>query len=279
MESTEAHLQQMQAEAEKTYSVLFNQEQAREFIDLVTGGLSTINKYLNGLNTGALGGVLGQLGAIGANLFSNQIASGISQNLNNRRINAQNQQAFATKQVIMSAEEIVEDDSDEYDSANVANRNAFSRASRLNAVKGSLDPEKYKEISEELQKINQFEAEHLEELNTYKKFQDELTKKEEDLANAIKEQADLLEKKKDPTKELTEEEQKQLNILKEKIDALMKDEAALAELGETGKPDGYDDYNQQQANYEAAMKQAEEQQRINTIIRGTTALLGTWNNL
>ena len=85
MESTEAHLKQLQATAEETYSALFDQEAVKGFFDIVNSGLSTLNKYLNGLNTGALGGVLGQLGTLGANLFSNQIASGITRGLENRR--------------------------------------------------------------------------------------------------------------------------------------------------------------------------------------------------
>jgi hypothetical protein len=54
MESTEAHLKQMQAEAEKTYSILFNQEAARGFIDTVTSGFSLINTYLDSMNKASL---------------------------------------------------------------------------------------------------------------------------------------------------------------------------------------------------------------------------------
>jgi hypothetical protein len=81
MESTEAHLKQLTAEAEKLYSNLFDQKGVRVFIDLINSGLQTFNSYLKTLG-GGFNTIL-NLGSQIANLFTNQISKSISQGISN----------------------------------------------------------------------------------------------------------------------------------------------------------------------------------------------------
>ena len=52
MQSTKAHLEQLATEAEKTYSILFDQDSIRGFIDIMNDALSLLNSYLKGLGGG-----------------------------------------------------------------------------------------------------------------------------------------------------------------------------------------------------------------------------------
>ena len=81
MESTEAHLKQLRAEAEDLYATLFDQDAARGFIDLINGALKGINGYVKALG-GGFNSFLG-MGAQIANLFSKQIANGINTKIEN----------------------------------------------------------------------------------------------------------------------------------------------------------------------------------------------------
>ena len=73
MESFEAHLQKLSTEAERTYSILFDADSAKGFIDLVTGGFSKINDVLADMG-GGLHTVVGLLGQVGT-IFSKQLTT------------------------------------------------------------------------------------------------------------------------------------------------------------------------------------------------------------
>ena len=88
MESTEAHLKQMTAEAEELYSTLFNQEAARTFIDIITGGLKSLNGYIKTLG-GGFNTFLG-LGSQVINLFSGKIADSVGGFLEKRAVKQEN---------------------------------------------------------------------------------------------------------------------------------------------------------------------------------------------
>ena len=81
MESTTAHLQQLSTEAEKTYDILFNQDTVNGFTDALTKMLSVFNSFVS------VSGSISPLGSVGnvlGNIFSKQIARGISQQVQNK---------------------------------------------------------------------------------------------------------------------------------------------------------------------------------------------------
>lgn len=84
MESTEAHLQQLQAEAEKTYNILFDQETVRGFADVAKTALGEFNGYLKGIGGG--GSAILNLGAQIANLYRKQIGDSLVRSVENVKI-------------------------------------------------------------------------------------------------------------------------------------------------------------------------------------------------
>ena len=76
MERTEAHLQQLRTETQRTYDILFNPETANGFIDAFTGVTELFNNFIEGIGGG--GKALLYLGSIAGMVFNEQIARGIN---------------------------------------------------------------------------------------------------------------------------------------------------------------------------------------------------------
>ena len=75
MESTEAHLQKMRTEAEKTYDILFDTKTVNSFIDALTGLNGVLNTFLKGLGGGMNDFIY--FGSLLSNIFNKQIAGGL----------------------------------------------------------------------------------------------------------------------------------------------------------------------------------------------------------
>ena len=75
MESTEAHLQKMRTEAERTYEILFDTKTVNNFIDAFTGLNGVLNTFLKSLGGGMNDFVY--FGSLLTNIFNKQIAGGI----------------------------------------------------------------------------------------------------------------------------------------------------------------------------------------------------------
>ena len=160
MESTAAHLKQLQAEKEKTYDILFDQDTVNGFIDTVTGALETFNKYLTGLN-GGMNSIV-HMGSVIANIFSNQIGKAINQSLTNLDAYRANSDAIAMKQQII--------DNHTISGQNVTNDKAIDKemaiANQLLQVRGALTSEQYNELTAEQQKIGLLEQQ-IQEITNY----------------------------------------------------------------------------------------------------------------
>ena len=81
MESTEAHLQKLSTEAEKTYDILFDTDAVNGFADALTGVLSIFNNLLAGLGGGINDFVF--FGSTIANIFNKQIGQSIERQIEN----------------------------------------------------------------------------------------------------------------------------------------------------------------------------------------------------
>lgn len=100
-ESTEAHLNKLQSEAEKTYATLFDTDMINGFADAATGALSVLNSYLTGLGGGL--NSLVTLGLQATNLFSKQLAAGIENNLQNSSIANNSEVSAKMKESIIAS--------------------------------------------------------------------------------------------------------------------------------------------------------------------------------
>lgn len=116
MESMKAHLEQMTAEAERTYDVLFNEETIKDFSSAITSVLGVFNDFIEGIGGG--GKALLYFGTIAVNVFNKQITAGIQKSIQN----------FQAWQANMSSGALKE----EYIKAGVAKDNTMSGAQVAN---------------------------------------------------------------------------------------------------------------------------------------------------
>ena len=153
MESTEAHLQQLTTEAEKTYDLLFDQEMVNGFSDALTDLLSIFNTFLDSL--GGSKQILTYFGATVSKIFSKQISQGISTHLNN--LDKQNQ----SKQELQIAQEVAKTGMASTDSGyqNEAYENDLKNAKDLLGVQKLLTNEEYNKLNALRQEIS--DSEHL----------------------------------------------------------------------------------------------------------------------
>ena len=84
MESVEAHLKQLSAEAEKTYDVLFNENVIKGFTDALSGTLGLFNDFIEGIGGG--GKALVYFGTLATRIFNKQIAAGIQNSISNIKV-------------------------------------------------------------------------------------------------------------------------------------------------------------------------------------------------
>lgn len=94
MESTEAHLQQLRTEAERTYDILFDQDTVNDFTDALNGALTIFNNFLD--TTGGGISSLITLASTFGNVFSKQIGSGLGQMVQNQMIGQMNSRNMQT---------------------------------------------------------------------------------------------------------------------------------------------------------------------------------------
>lgn len=103
MESTEAHLQKLATEAEKTYDILFDADSVNSMTDAVTGLMSLLNGYLNSLG-GGLRTIAG-LGLTLGNIFGSQIGESLAKTTKGIQEQAQNKDAERLKAEIIKTYE------------------------------------------------------------------------------------------------------------------------------------------------------------------------------
>lgn len=88
MESTEAHLQELETEWERLYNEIFDQETANGFIDVLTLGLKTVGDYVEGLGGGL--NALINMGAGVGQIFSKNIAKSLTTSYFNKETQKDN---------------------------------------------------------------------------------------------------------------------------------------------------------------------------------------------
>ena len=185
-ESMEAHLQRLSTEAEKTYSLLFDEDALKSFASLATKLLATLNSYITGL-----GGGLNALGTIAfktMGVFSNQIGGLVQQRLENQRAQKTNE----------SNEQVKQDFASELGAGSenglVANEEALNKQieyyNQIKTLKGSLNEEDVQELNNSLSKIGQLK-ERVAFLENYKDIAEDINKgdsSKEGLSKSISQQ-------------------------------------------------------------------------------------------
>ena len=185
-ESIEAHLQKLSTEAEKTYSLLFDEDALKSFASLATKLLATLNSYITGL-----GGGLNALGTIAfktMGVFSNQIGGLVQQKLENQRAQKINESNEQVKQNF--ANELGAGS----DKGLVANEEALNKQieyyNQIKTLKGSLNEEDVQDLNNSLSKIGQLK-ERIAFLENYKDIAEDINKgdsSKEGLSKSISQQ-------------------------------------------------------------------------------------------
>ena len=310
MDSVEAHLQQLKATAEETYNTLFDTDAIKTFADMATGALEALNDLLTGLGGGM--NAITTIGLGATNLFSNQIAGGIQRGLENKRRSDQNSDEL--KQQIINNHEM----QGETDLDSTAMDREVEVAEKILSIKKNLTEEEAQQLISQQQKIglltdeiNKYTQIDKEISDVAKKY-DLLDDTAYTLNSELNETRDELKKIKSLMKSLKGEnaniyEEETLDLLKQhgiqleenektnegyttKLTALQgdlinkqnelnqaaKERAALDEQDidvTTAQRDALE------ANVDSIVRQKQEQENIQTVIRGTTALLSAASSL
>ena len=164
MESTEAHLQKLRTEAERTYDVLFDQDSVNSFADTLTSMLSVFNNFLEGIGGGTSAVVF--FGSTFANIFNKQIGSAIERQIENIEMLKANQNALQMKELVAS--NILQNHNIQGESIGSAGLEAEAEiAQRLLAVKEALTDQDYNELTALQSKIG-LQTDQIEYLQEYK---------------------------------------------------------------------------------------------------------------
>ena len=146
MESMEAHLNRLQAEAEELYQTLLDPEGLNPLIDALTGVVGLVENLIESLGGGA--GLLRTVGAIGFNVFGKQITKGITSTINNVTGFKDNlKQAAAEAQIIKELELTNTEDKRQQEILNIAKQ-------RL-AIAESMTEEEYNASNVILKRTNE----------------------------------------------------------------------------------------------------------------------------
>lgn len=310
MDSVEAHLQQLKATAEETYNTLFDTDAIKTFADMATGALEALNDLLIGLGGGM--NAITTIGLGATNLFSNQIAGGVQRRLENKRRSSQNSDEL--KQEIINNHEM----QGETDLDSTAMDREVEVAEKILSIKKNLTEEEAQQLISQQQKIglltdeiNKYTKIDKEISDVAKKY-DLLDDTAYSLNSELNETRDELKKIKSLMKSLNSEnaniyEEETLDLLKQhgiqlkenektnegyttKLTALQgelvnkqnelnqaaKDRAALDEQDidvTIAQRDALE------ANVDSVVRQKQEQENIQTVIKGTTALLSAASSL
>ena len=235
MQSTKAHLEQLATEAEKTYSILFDQDSIRGFIDIMNDALSLLNTYLKGLGGGMQ--TITTLGLQVANVFSNQISGSMSRQVENKRIQKSNENVDLLRSNFIKSYGI----SDTYEKLEAPQKarvdTEVKYAQEIGEVKDVLTEKEAQQLTEQQRQT----AELTERLEIYKQIRKEIVEtlkltEDDDFAESLTNELDessekiskINQKLADTEKETKKLEQQQikLNNKKEKTGSLTEDEQA-----------------------------------------------------
>lgn len=104
MDSVEAHLQKIATEAEEAYDILFDTSAVKGFLNQIEDLFKMINMHLGQIQGfGGIFGPIGQLGALGANIFQKQAGNALEKRLTNKEGKRANEDREAVMQQFRNA--------------------------------------------------------------------------------------------------------------------------------------------------------------------------------
>lgn len=156
MESTEAHLQKLSTEAERTYDILFDTETVNGFADALTNVLGIFNNLIDGVGGGA--SAFTYLGSTVANIFSNQIGGAISRQIQNMEIAKKNAEGLNLKERIADMYTMQGETNIDVNSARIQEEARVY--SQISEIKDHISQEEYNQLTA-LQKAMGLDAQRI----------------------------------------------------------------------------------------------------------------------
>jgi TP901 family phage tail tape measure protein len=152
MESTAAHLQELETEWERLYDEVFDQKTANGFIDILTLGLTTIGDYIEGLGGGL--NALINMGAGVGQIFSKNIAKTITTRQSNKQTQKDNEQQMKdylkNTEVNLKSENLSEGE-------NAIEEQNLERARQLLEISKYLTSEEFQQLNTQRDEIRALE--------------------------------------------------------------------------------------------------------------------------
>ena len=152
MESTAAHLQELETEWERLYNEIFDQKTANGFIDILTLGLTTIGDYIEGLGGGL--NALINMGAGVGQVFSKNIAKSIATKQFNRQTQKDNE--VQMKEYLANAENKVYSENLSEGENTIEEQN-LERAKQLLSISKYLTSEEFQQLNTQRDEIRALE--------------------------------------------------------------------------------------------------------------------------
>ena len=193
MDRTQAHLQQLSTEAERTYDILFDTKTVNGFVDSLTGLLSVFNNLIAGVGGGA--SAFTYLGSIATSIFNQQIGGAITRQIENLEKMRKNADMSALKQKIADMYTMQGETGVNPDSVRIEKEAEIYQ--KIAGMKDQITQEEYNQLIA-LQKQMGLDAERLSTAENYKElltgiFNDEnvslntMKKRASEIANQTKE--------------------------------------------------------------------------------------------
>ncbi len=205
MQSTEAHLKQLKAEAEETYSALLKAEDINAIVDVFSGALDQLNDFINGLGGGV--NALVNFGSVAARVFDKQIANSILRMQQNLEVAKINKAADDMKTQILAEETKKQNQKSNtgIDAESKGFQAQVEAAKEVHAIRNSLTQEQYQETLE-IQKQIGLETNKLETLKQQKMAVEDFTEESkvyQDITSRTDDEIqDQIDKEKEKNKEL-----------------------------------------------------------------------------
>ena len=186
MESTEAHLQKMRDEAERTYEILFDTNTVNSFIDVFTDLNEVFNVFLKGLGGGMNDFIY--FGSVLSNIFNKQIAGGIDnaiQKFNNWKENKAKLDLMREVVALGPSQE----PSGSRDKT-PAMQQDYRYASQILAIQKNISNEEFNQLNEMRQQVFTYNAmlEDLKDGQTIQQQDVEIHQKKLEKLNSLREQ-------------------------------------------------------------------------------------------
>ena len=228
MESTAAHLQQLQTEFERTFETLLSSDAINTFSVGMDFALSRLNDFLSGIGGGA--NDFAYFGSLVANVFNNQIGEAIEKQILNFQALKANAEAIDLKQQVIDNHAIRGEDV----SSAAAVELEAEYAQKILNVRQTLTAEEYNGLTAQQEKIGLLEEEIQLELEKLSYSENE-RKENESLEDYYERRINYIQQELQDQSQITEKIQEVNLAVQNNLDAYKQTQDAMRAIAQEGQ--------------------------------------------